>query len=155
MSKFMGFVQIVRINMKINLDRIAISLSAFCALHCVIIALIAGLLPLLFGLGQHGHGVHDFLFHQIILFLILPISLPALWFGYRQHRQLLPIVISAIGLLLLVIVTAFIDDLIHQGLLALEYETFLTLAGGIIHAIGHWLNLKATSRASCVKPELV
>lgn len=150
----MGFVRIVRINMKINLDRIAISLSAFCALHCVIIALIAGLLPLLFGLGQHGHGVHDFLFHQIVLFLILPISLPALWFGYRQHRQLLPIVVSAFGLLLLLIVTAFIYDLIDQGLLALEYETLLTLAGGIIHAIGHWLNLKATARVGCAKTEL-
>ena len=152
----MESVRIVQVNMKINLDRIAISLSAFCALHCVIIALIAGLLPLLFGLGQHGHGVHDFLFHQIILFLILPISLPALWFGYRQHKKLLPIFVSVLGLLLLLIVTAFIDDLVHKGQLAIEYETLLTLTGGIIHATGHWLNLKATTAIlGCTKSELV
>ena len=154
MLKFTGFVRSAQTNMKINLDRIAISLSAFCALHCVVLALIAGLLPLLFGLGQHGDHVHDFLFHEIILFLILPISLPALWLGYRQHRQLLPIFVSAFGLLLLLIVTAFIDDMIDKGLVAPEYETLLTLTGGIIHAVGHWLNLKATTRAGCVKSEL-
>ena len=154
MLKFTGFVRSAQTNMKINLDRIAISLSAFCALHCVVLALIAGLLPLLFGLGQHGDHVHDFLFHEIILFLILPISLPALWLGYRQHRQLLPIFVSAFGLLLLLIVTAFVDDMIDKGLVALEYETLLTLTGGTIHAVGHWLNLKATTRAGCVKSEL-
>ena len=147
----MGFVRIVLVNMKINLDRIAISLSAFCALHCVILALVAGILPLFFGLGQHGHGVHDFLFHQVMLILILPISLPALWFGYRKHRRLLPILVSALGLLLLLIVSIFVDDLIHSGVLAVEYETSLTLAGGIIHAVGHWLNLNATAAAGCSK----
>ena len=158
MLKFMGFVRSALIKMKINLDRIVISLSAFCALHCVILAVIAGALPLLFGLGQHGHehghGLHDLLFHQIILFFILPISLPALWFGYQQHRKLLPGFVSVMGLLLLLTATAFIDRLIDAGLLALEYESLLTLMGGIIHAVGHWLNLKASAATACVKSGL-
>ena len=138
--------------MQIYLDRIAIGLSAICAIHCVAFPLVAGFLPLLATTLHHGHVLHEFWFHQFILIFILPVSILALVAGYRCHKQIVPILISSIGLLCLVLVAIFAGTLISNNIIPHEGETWLTVVGGVIHAIGHVLNLLAakTNRINCL-----
>lgn len=128
-------------------DRFAIALSSLCAIHCIAFPLAASFTPLLMSTVNHGNHVHEFWFHQFILFFIIPVSLIALVAGFRCHRKTLPMVIGGIGLCILVTVALFAGPLIQQHLLSHTGETTLTIIGGIIHAAGHISNVMAT-RAS-------
>ena len=100
---------------------------------------------------EHGHEIHEFIFHQALILFILPVSIIALVGGFRSHRQLTPIITAGIGLVILSTVALFAEDLIHAGFMPHEGETILTVIGGIIHAIGHVMNLLATRKLhSCV-----
>lgn len=138
--------------MQIYLDRFAIVLSSICAIHCVALPLIASILPLLSVTVIHGNALHEFWFHHFILIFILPISLFALIAGYRCHRQLVPIFVGAIGLLVLVFTAITAETLIAHRILPNSGETILTILGGIIHATGHVLNLIAARsiRTQCI-----
>jgi len=130
--------------LQIYFDRFAIALSGVCAIHCVALPIVASLMPLLATTIQHGYALHEFWFHQFILVFILPISLFALVAGYRCHKQFIPIVIGGIGLGVLVFMALFAEVLNSHHILPHSGETMLTIIGGIIHAIGHVLNVIAT-----------
>ncbi len=132
-------------------DRIAITLSCICVIHCIAFPIIASLIPFLAITLQHGHALHEFWFHHFILIFILPFSIFAIIAGYRRHRQILPIIIATIGLSILVFTALFAGTLISNQVIPHEGETWLTLAGGVVHAIAHIMNLIATSnmRFSC------
>lgn len=133
-------------------DRFAISLSSICAIHCVAFPIIAGVIPLLAEAIHHGNYIHEFWFHQFILLFILPVSIFALFTGYRCHRQFTPILIGTIGLLILVSTAMLAETLISNNILPYRGETILTIVGGVIHAAGHIFNIMATKsfRASCI-----
>jgi len=126
------------------LDRIAISLSSLCAIHCVALPIVAMIMPLLSSTIEHGSTLHEYWFHQFILIFILPISIFALISGYRCHKQLLPIFIAGIGLTVLLCTAIFADSLISKHILPHSGETLLTIIAGIIHATGHIMNMFAT-----------
>lgn len=128
-------------------DRFAIALSSLCAIHCIALPLAASVTPLLMSTIDHGNDIHEFWFHQFILMFIVPISIFALFSGYRCHRKNLPLAIAGIGLTILVGVALFAEQLISQQVLSHTGETVLTVIGGIIHAAGHLSNALAT-RAS-------
>ncbi len=137
---------------KLHYDRIAIALSGTCVVHCVALPIIAGLIPVLENIIRHdGNHLHEFWFHQFILLFILPISIFALISGYRFHKKLVPILISGAGLLVLVFTAIFAEDLIVAHVIPHSGETWLTIAGGIIHAFGHILNYRETKslRVKC------
>lgn len=127
-------------------DRFAIMLSGICAIHCILLPIAVSAMPLFIASIDHDHHLHDFVFHQAILLFILPVSIIALFTGYRSHRQVLPIVIASIGLLLLVTVALFAEKMIHDGIMHHDGETYLTVIGGVTHAIGHVLNVLATRK---------
>lgn len=127
-------------------DRFAIMLSGICAIHCIILPIAVSAMPLFMASIDHGHHLHDFVFHQAILLFILPVSIIALYTGFRSHRQAPPIAIASIGLLLLVTVALFAEKMIARGIMQHEGETILTVIGGITHAVGHILNVLATRK---------
>lgn len=133
-------------------DRIAITLSGICVIHCIAFPIIASLIPLFSTTILHGHAMHDFWFHHFILLFILPFSLIAIIAGYQRHKQFLPVVITSIGLTVLVTTSLFAGELISNHIIPHQGETILTLIGGIIHAAGHFMNLTATTshRITCV-----
>ena len=133
-------------------DRIAITLSGVCVIHCIAFPIVASLIPFFTTTIRHGHAMHEFWFHQFILLFILPFSLIAIIAGYRRHKQFLPVVITSIGLATLVLTSLFAGSLIANHIIPHQGETILTLIGGIIHATGHFMNLTATTshRLTCV-----
>jgi len=130
--------------LKVHLDRFAIALSSICAIHCIALPLVAGLVPLLAVATNHENALHEFWFHQFILIFILPVSIFALIVGYRLHHQLTPVLIGATGLVILTTIALFADILISQQIIPRSVETLSTVLGGIIHAIGHIANVLAT-----------
>ena len=132
--------------MQEHFDRFAIMLSGLCAIHCIALPIIASIIPLLTATVHHGNEVHEFWFHQFILLFILPVSLIALFTGFRSHGKLLPLVIAGIGLAILTFIALFAEQLLIDNVIPHEGETLLTITGGLIHAAGHILNLHATRK---------
>ena len=133
--------------MQERFDRFAILLSGLCAIHCIALPIIASIIPLLTSTVLHGNEVHEFWFHQFILLFILPVSLIALYTGFRSHRKLFPLVIAGIGLSVLTFIALFAEQLLIDKVIPHEGETLLTITGGLIHAAGHILNLQATRKS--------
>lgn len=125
-------------------DRLAISLSSLCAIHCIALPIAASVTPLLMSTINHGNAVHEFWFHQFILIFIIPVSIFALVTGFRCHKKNLPMLLGGLGLSILVIVALFAEQLISQQVISHTGETILTVIGGIIHAAGHISNALAT-----------
>ena len=105
-------MQGVQNNMQEHFDRFAIMLSGLCAIHCIALPIIASIIPLLTATVHHGNEVHEFWFHQFILLFILPVSLIALFTGFRSHGKLLPLVIAGIGLAILTFIALFAEQLL-------------------------------------------
>jgi hypothetical protein len=127
-------------------DRFAIMLSGICAIHCILLPIAVSAMPIFVASIDHDDHLHDFVFHQAILLFILPVSIIALYTGFRSHQQLTPIAIASIGLLFLVSVALFAERMIESGIMQHEGETILTVIGGVTHALGHILNVLATRR---------
>lgn len=136
----------VQSNMQERLDKFAILLSGLCAIHCIALPIFVSILPLLSYTTRHGNHFHEFWFHQFILIFIVPVSLLAIISGYKTHRKLLPAVISMIGLIILAFVATFAEQLLVYRVIPPAGETLLTLTGGVIHALGHLLNVQATRK---------
>lgn len=127
-----------------KLDRLVILLSGVCAVHCIALPILASLLPLLSGALAHGHDIHDLWFHQLLLFMVLPISVVSLITGYSCHKAWPPAFVTICGLIILAIPALFFETLHEAGIMSHSHEMILTLTGGIIHALGHALNIQST-----------
>lgn len=119
------------------LDRLAIALSGICAVHCVLIVLAVGTIPLwgLAWLTAPG-------FHEWFLAIALVPSVLALWWGFRAHgdHRVLAAGVGAFGIMALAI-------LLHeQGMISDNGESFLTLGGVSTLALVHWRNLRLRRR---------
>lgn len=83
---------------KINWDALGIATSLACAIHCAILPLILGTLPIL-GINL----VNNEGFEIFMIVLALAIGSYSLWHGYRKHHHsLLPLVVFLVGIGLLV-----------------------------------------------------
>ncbi|MDG2461586.1 MAG: MerC domain-containing protein [Luminiphilus sp.] len=113
-------------------DTAAISLSLFCALHCLFFPLAVSLYPSVVLTGLQDERVH-----LALLVFVIPISVFSLTMGCKKHRQTLIVGMGLAGILLLVISALFGDDLGGSSL-----EITGTLLGSIIIASSHVLNFK-------------
>lgn len=116
------------------LDRIAIALSGVCAVHCVLIVLAIGAIPL-WGLGWLT-APH---FHEWFLAIAIPPSAYALWRGYCRHGRR-SIVGGGLGALLLMLLAISLRE---TGLISASLESTLTLSGATLLALTHWRNLRS------------
>ena len=115
-----------------RLDRLAMTLSGLCAVHCVATAVLLGLVASAGGLlGQP-------IIHEVGLGLAMIVGAVALGRGVREHGLMLPAAVGVVGLATM----AFGMTLHESGL-----EPVITIAGVGILALGHRLNMKATAQA--------
>ena len=112
------------------LDKYAISASAICATHCLCLPFILGLFP---ALSTSIFGQE--LFHVLLLWLVIPLSLVSLSLGCKRHRSWFVAFFGLTGLTVLIL-TATIG---HDGLGEFG-ERVATLIGASSIAIGHLRN---------------
>jgi hypothetical protein len=112
-----------------RLDRIAMGLSGLCLVHCVGTAILLGLL------ASAGGFLGSPIIHEVGLTLAMIIGAFALGRGLLEHGFILPSAVGALGLS--VMATAL--SLPEGG-----HEPIYTVAGVMILALGHRLNVMAT-----------
>ena len=121
------------------LDKTAIGLSAFCALHCLLLPVGLALLP---SLATLPFG--DESFHQGLIFLVLPTSFLALTLGCRRHRRWSVFAIGALGISILFITALFGHDLMGEF-----GEKTATLTGSSLVVVGHLMNFRQCREIDC------
>jgi len=111
-----------------RLDRIAMTLSGLCAVHCVATAVLLGLL------ASAGGMLGKPIIHEVGLSLAMIIGAVALGRGIREHGFLLPSAVGVTGLAIM----AYAMSLHESGL-----EPAFTIFGVSVLALGHRLNMMA------------
>ena len=109
-------------------DKLAITLSIVCAIHCLATPLILLLLPSLAVLPLKGEA-----FHLWMVMIVLPTSIYALLMGCKQHKRYPLLFIGFLGLALLVLALFSANEL---------WEKVLTLMGAAVIAAGHYGNYR-------------
>lgn len=123
-----------------SLDKFAILLSGVCLLHCLITPVVVTLLPI-FSLTVF---FEDLLFHQLMLWIVLPTSVVALFLGYRKHKNLSIVATGLVGMSILLVVAVFGHDWF-----GVNTEKFITSLGGLVLALSHYLNYRACQNITC------
>ena len=111
-----------------NLDRVGVTLSALCAVHCL------ATIVLVSSLGLGGELLGDPIIHEIGLVLAMIVAAVAIGIGALRHRRAAPFVTAMTGL-------SFMG-----GALAVPHgfeEAVLTIIGVGLVSVGHILNLRA------------
>lgn len=115
------------------LDRFAIGASTLCALHCVVTPVLITLFPSLLVtiLGDHW-------FHLLLIVVVVPISLFALFLGCKKHRDRLVLTLGGVGLLALTFIAIFGHDLLGEAgeKVGTVLSSLLIVAA---HVRNHWL----------------
>jgi hypothetical protein len=115
-----------------KLDRIAMGLSGLCLVHCVGTAILLGVL------ASAGGILGRPIVHEVGLTVAMIIGSVALGRGLLDHGLLIPAAVGALGLGVM------------AGALSLPeggHEPLYTVAGVMILAFGHHLNIRATGHA--------
>jgi hypothetical protein len=124
------------------LDRLGVTASLACAIHCAVLTLALSLWPALW-LRQRVAGVEV----RWLLWLewglaaaSIPLAGAAAWYGWRRHRLAVPPLLLAGGALLLAI-GMFTRLHVVPG-----WGTLVVVAGGACLVAGHWSNLRGAHR---------
>jgi cytochrome c biogenesis factor len=119
-----------KVQMQKILDRVAISASTLCMLHCLVTPLLLVAVPVI-----SSTFMADEQFHKILVVFVLPISLIALFLGCTRHRDRIVLFLGSLGLVFLVSI-AFVG---HE-LLGEFAEKVGTVISGMILVVGHIRN---------------
>ncbi|QSQ27424.1 MerC domain-containing protein [Pyxidicoccus parkwayensis] len=111
-------------------DGVGQFLSALCIVHCVVLPLVLGLLPVAVSGVMEGEAVHRWL-----LVPVVTSALVAFLPGWRLHRRASAPGLAVLGLMLLS-AGAF---LVPEGATG-PWETVLTLSGGVVMVMAHACN---------------
>ena len=111
-----------------KLDNLSIWLSGVCLIHCLALPLITISIPLI----DKFFNKH---YHEIMLFIIIPVSFAALYRGFKNHRKA-PIVFTGfIGAFLIIIGATIIHEQ-YGGFT----ESLFTVTGSLVLALSHFNN---------------
>ena len=110
-----------------------------CVLHCLAIPL-----ALIAGSSVTALSFADERFHQLLIFLVVPVSFGALVLGCRKHKAWRVPVWGGCGLLVLVVTAFFGHDLVGE-----IGEKVFTVVGALILMMGHVLNFRLCRINSC------
>tara|TARA_B000000475_G_C16004107_1_gene450140 strand:+ start:3068 stop:3463 length:396 start_codon:yes stop_codon:yes gene_type:complete len=117
---------------QITLDRIAVYLSAICAVQCLALPIAMLFLPSLSVLP-----VSEELFHTLLLYLVIPVSIFAMVMGCKKHKSYNIIFYGALGLSILLVSAIYGHDLFGES-----GEIAATLVGASVLSFGHIKNQK-------------
>ena len=119
------------------IDNLGITISAVCAIHCVLLPLIFIIAPYSF-LASHA-------FHEALIYFILPCGVIAFYLGCRQHKDLKVALLGSLGLALL-FAALLMHDLHHGHEQHEELQTVIvTIIGSILLVFSHLRNRKLCS----------
>lgn len=113
-------------------DRIAISGSALCMLHCLATPVLLVAVPV-----ATSTFMGDEHFHVFLVAIVLPVSLAALFMGCRRHKDRAVLLLGSVGLASLVIVALLGHDLLGE-----LGEKAATVISGAVLAVGHLRNYR-------------
>jgi MerC mercury resistance protein len=105
-------------------DRVAIALSAVCAVHCAVTPVLLAVMPFL-GSAAFETGMR---------LVLSTLGVCAIGFGALVHRSLRSLPFLAVALLLFGLLAARHDDIPHEELVSVIASLFLVAA--------HWTNLR-------------
>ena len=132
------------INSRSITDTTAISLSLLCTIHCLVLPLLAALLPSIAALP-----LTDEIFHIWMVIAVVPISTYALTMGCKNHKRYQILLMGSIGLIVLCVVAFFGHDLLGE-----ELEKVFTVVGAVIIATAHIWNYRlCQNQILCACPE--
>ncbi len=111
-------------------DRIGISASILCVIHCLLTPVLLVFLPLVGATLARGW------FHAAIIAIVVPVAMFALWRGYRLHHYTPIVWLAGFGFLAIGLAVAFGAE--HNAI-----ETGFMVAGGLLLSAAHYLNIRA------------
>lgn len=123
-----------------QLDRFAILLSGVCLVHCLLAPILLTLVPIF----SFAALVEDLVFHQLMLWFVVPTSLLALFIGCKKHR-LWPIALSGFTGIAILFFVAFLG----HDIFTVTEEKIITSIGGMVLALSHYLNFRACQNITC------
>ena len=117
-----------------KLDKISVLISVVCLVHCVSF-------PVLLLIGSSISALaffSDHLLHQVLLFIVLPLSYFSLVGGYRTHGNRYMGILAIVGISFLGLGVYFHDYV--------AVELSLTIVGSVFLASAHLFNLYLRSK---------
>ncbi|REL27735.1 MerC domain-containing protein [Thalassotalea euphylliae] len=129
--------------LSISADKLAISLSMLCVLHCLALPLLLVVVPSLAVLPMAQES-----FHFWMVMAVLPTSIYALTLGCKKHRNTSVVAYGLAGLAALLAAV-----LLGEHLLGEVGEKLLTTIGASIIAVAHFKNFSlCRSHDKCACP---
>jgi len=120
-------------------DKTAISLSALCLVHCLLVPSF-----LVFLSGYISLSYNNELIHYAILFLAIPVSIYALITGVKNHNSYSYLYVGLLGILTLILaVTLGVQMWGEAG------EKILTTIGALLVTISHFKNYRLCREVEC------
>lgn len=128
------------------LDRLGVSASTLCAIHCAAVPFLVSVLPAI-GLGFLGGHT----FELVMIATSIGIATFSLGSSYRVHRRLNPLMMMASGALLMV--SNFVGHESHSPLVE-DLHPYIAAFAGLMIAGAHWLNMRLCKHCEiCVHDE--
>ena len=123
------------------LDKVAVTLSGLCLVHCLALPLLIVILPF------SGQFSDDHL-HMQMLILVIPVSVVALALGFRRHRH--PGVVIA-GISGMIIIT--LGGIVAHDYYGLFTDRLLTIIGSLVLAFTHYRNFRLSRHVANTNSE--
>ena len=120
-------------------DKIAISLSMICAIHCLFLPTFLVLISSFYSIQLNNE-----LIHLWILLIVIPFSLLGLTSGLRNHKKYSFFYLGVLGIVILVLA------LLLSGVILGEFdEKLFTLIGSMMLATAHYKNYRICRDLNC------
>ena len=120
-------------------DKTAISLSALCLVHCLLVPSF-----LVFLSGYVSLSYNNELIHYAILFIAIPVSFYALISGVRNHKSYAYFYAGLVGITALILAVTLGAQIWGE-----TGEKALTTVGAILVAISHLKNYRLCREVEC------
>ena len=120
-------------------DKTAISLSALCLAHCLLVPSF-----LVFLSGYVSLSYNNELIHYALLFIAIPVSLYALITGERNHKSHAYLYAGLVGITALILAVTLGAQIWGE-----TGEKALTTVGAILVAISHFKNYRLCREVEC------
>ena len=117
-------------------DRVAITLSTICIVHCLAMPFVIALLPVTaFALGGDGH------FHSLMLWFVVPTSVLGFGLGLRVHRRVDIVAMGAVAIVALAATALWGHSEWDPSV-----EVVANIAASVLLAAAHWRNFREVRR---------
>ena len=126
-------------NNQLRSDKLAISLSLACVIHCLLVPSFV-----ILSSGYYAATLDNEFVHNLILFFAIPVSLFALALGYKNHGAPQYFFIGITGLIILVMAVILGEPLYGE-----TGEILFTILGSVLVVFAHYKNHQICKEINC------